>query len=140
MSITKSFNKHTQTYYAYDTSYVWNETKQKKVQKRRCIGKWDPVQEKILPTGKRGRPNELSAKLAQAEMTPVSPGDPNEHQRAEVFNSIATNLNILQSALSGLASDFKTVSELFVHESSPTPPPGCDNGKGRDEDGKAEKI
>lgn len=55
MSITKSFNKHNNTYYAYDTRYEWNETQQKKIQVKRCIGKFDPVTGDIVPTGKRGR-------------------------------------------------------------------------------------
>ena len=34
MTITKSYNKHTNTWYVYDTTYVFDETKNKKVQKR----------------------------------------------------------------------------------------------------------
>ena len=56
MSITKSFNKKTNTIYAYETLYVWDEFKQKKVQKRKCIGKIDPLTGKVLPNAKRGRP------------------------------------------------------------------------------------
>lgn len=56
MSITKSYNKHNGVYYAYDTQYVWNEKLQKKVQQKKCIGKYDPVTGEIVPNGKRGRP------------------------------------------------------------------------------------
>jgi hypothetical protein len=56
MSITRSYNKHTDTYYAYETSYVWDEKVQKKVQKKQCIGKFDPITGKVIPNGKRGRP------------------------------------------------------------------------------------
>ncbi len=56
MSITRSYNKHTNTYYAYETSYVWDDKAQKKVQKKQCIGKFDPETDEIIPTGKRGRP------------------------------------------------------------------------------------
>lgn len=56
MSITKSYNKYTDTYYAYDTDYVWDEKLQKKVQKRVCIGKYDPATGEVIPTAKRGRP------------------------------------------------------------------------------------
>ena len=116
MAITKSFNKHTQTYYVYDTSYVWDEAKQKKVQKRQCIGKWDPVTEKIIPTGKRGRPSRFDANIGQTEKTSNRPGgDSRNLQLAKLFNSIATNLNIIQSVLSDLASDFKTASEYFSY-------------------------
>ena len=57
MSITRSYNKYTDTYYAYDTTYVWDEKAQKKVQKKKCIGKYDPNTGEIIPTGKRGRPS-----------------------------------------------------------------------------------
>lgn len=56
MSITKSYNKHTDTYYAYDTTYVWDETLQKKVQKKVCVGKFDPETGEIIPNARRGRP------------------------------------------------------------------------------------
>ena len=57
MSITKSYNKHTDTYYAYDTTYVWDDDLQKKVQKRVCVGKYDPVTGEIIPNAGRGRPS-----------------------------------------------------------------------------------
>ena len=42
--------------YAYETSYVWDEKTQKKIQKKQCIGKFDPITNKVVPNGKRGRP------------------------------------------------------------------------------------
>ncbi|MCD8011908.1 MAG: hypothetical protein LUG99_01785 [Lachnospiraceae bacterium] len=57
MSITKSYNKHTGIYYAYDTTYEWDEERQKKIQHKRCIGKYDPVTGEIIPNGKVGRPS-----------------------------------------------------------------------------------
>lgn len=68
MSVTKSFNKHNNTYYAYDTRYVWDEERQKKIQQKRCIGKFDPVTGEIIPTGKRGKnstPPDLSRTAPQ---------------------------------------------------------------------------
>ena len=57
MSITKSYNKETDTYYAYETTYVWDETKQKKVPKRKCVGHYDPETWEIIPNSRRGRPS-----------------------------------------------------------------------------------
>ena len=57
MSITKSYNKHNNTYYAYDTTYVWDETAQRKIQKKVCIGKYDPETGQVIPNAKRGRPS-----------------------------------------------------------------------------------
>ena len=56
MSITKSYNKHTDTYYAYDTTYIWSEELQKKIQKKVCIGHYDEAGN-IIPNAKRGRPS-----------------------------------------------------------------------------------
>ena len=39
MSITRSYNKHTDTYYAYETSYVWDEKVQKKDSSRVYVGR-----------------------------------------------------------------------------------------------------
>lgn len=43
MSIPKSFNKHTNTRYAYETTCVFDEALGRKVQMRKCIGKFDPA-------------------------------------------------------------------------------------------------
>ena len=48
MSITKSYNKHTNTYYAYDTTYVLDEKTGKRVQKKVCIGQFDPETGEII--------------------------------------------------------------------------------------------
>ena len=56
MSITRSYNKHTDTYYAYETTYEWDDKRQKKVQRKKCIGKFDPVTGELIPNGRRGRP------------------------------------------------------------------------------------
>ena len=57
MSIIKSYNNRTKTYYAYETSYEWDEEKQKKVQRKRCIGQFDPKTGEVIPNGKVGRPS-----------------------------------------------------------------------------------
>lgn len=57
MSITKSYNKYTDTYYAYETTYEWDEKRQKKVQRKRCIGQFDPETGEVIPNGKVGRPS-----------------------------------------------------------------------------------
>ena len=67
MSITRSFNKHTNTTYAYETSYVWDNELQRKVQKKKCIGKFDSQTDEIVPNGRRGRP--LGRKNADSKPT-----------------------------------------------------------------------
>lgn len=51
---SRSYNKRMNVWYVYEVEYVWDEFKQKKVQKRRCIGKIDPATDQVIPNGKRG--------------------------------------------------------------------------------------
>lgn len=80
MSITKSYNKKTNTYYAYETTYEWSDEKQKKVQRKRCIGHFDPSTGEVIPNGKVGRPSLLDKKPESADThtipdgaTPIAP-------------------------------------------------------------------
>ena len=102
MAITRSYNKHTNTYYAYETSYVWDEKTQRKVQKKRCIGKIDPETDEIIPTGKRGRP--------RREKTPVR--DPEAHDHAE-YAKILSEARVLCSRLKTAEASFEKLSSEF---------------------------
>ncbi|MDY6470463.1 MAG: hypothetical protein SPK70_05285 [Succinivibrio dextrinosolvens] len=95
MTITKSYNKHTNTWYVYDTTYVFDETKNKKVQKRKCIGKYDPVTDSIIETGSRGRPQKVL--------------EPNRVSNSKSINSSALDID---SALKRIASIEKVIAEL----------------------------
>ena len=55
MGITRSFNRHNGVSYAYETVYEWSEEKQKKVQKKRCIGQFVPGTDQIVSNGPRGK-------------------------------------------------------------------------------------
>ena len=115
MSITRSYNKHNNTYYVYDTQYVWNEEKQKKVPKRTCIGKWDPETDQVIPTGSEGRlrkkvinVEEISAKLSGSKEENVS-------DISEVVNKIALNLKSISQLLSEQAAYFESISTFLKH-------------------------
>lgn len=69
MSITKSYNKQTGIYYAYETTYEWSDEKQKKVQRKRCIGHFDPQTGEVIPNGKVGRPSRSENPKAHAGST-----------------------------------------------------------------------
>ena len=71
MSITKSFNRRTNTWYAYETNYVWDETLQKKIQKRKCIGKFDPELNQIVKNGPRGRPQLTPEEISKKDVAVV---------------------------------------------------------------------
>ena len=74
MSITRSYNKHTDTYYAYDTTYEWDEKLQKKVQRKKCIGKYDPETGEVIPNGRRGRPVKRTIAPKPTQHTASVPG------------------------------------------------------------------
>ena len=101
MSITKSYNKQTDTYYAYETTYEWSDEKQKKVQRKRCIGKFDPDTGKVIPNWKVGRPSlsrlpRTSAKsdTPRNELLDISPDD---------IKKLTARLNKIEEALQALS-------------------------------------
>lgn len=111
MSITKSYNKHTDTYYAYDTTYVWDEKSQKKVQKKVCIGKFDPETGNIIPNAKRGRP--LKSK------TLVNTGKPVDAESSDIVGSftpeqmaaVLDEMKAIKVSLSELMSRFQKLEQ-----------------------------
>ena len=102
MSITRSYNRHTNTYYAYDTTYEWDEKAQKKVQRRRCIGKYDPDTGEIIPTERRGRP----AKYIETE-----PVENTAESPALQYREILSKAKALASRISPIEDMIKNVSE-----------------------------
>lgn len=101
MSITKSYNKQTDTYYAYETTYEWSDEKQKKVQRKRCIGKFDPDTGKVIPNGKVGRPSlyrlpwtSAKSDTPRNELLDISPDD---------IKKLTARLNKIEEALQALS-------------------------------------
>ncbi|MBQ8162271.1 MAG: hypothetical protein IJ083_16210 [Clostridia bacterium] len=112
MAITRSYNRKTDTYYAYETTYVWSEEKQKKVQKRRCIGKIDPKTDKIMPTGKRGRP--------RAKNTNITADNSQDDREISMLNQqnyrhfmkiTAANITEIQTLLGEIAQEMGKLSK-----------------------------
>lgn len=112
MSITKSYNKNNGIYYAYDTRYEWDEVKQKRVQKKKCIGKYDPVTGKIIPNGKRGRqftaPDLESAAKVQQEKKNLKYSSEVE-KLAGRLRSVSDSYADLGRELTELTSDMNTL-------------------------------
>lgn len=112
MSITKSYNKHTGIYYAYETTYQWDETLKKNVQKKRCIGHFDPITSEVIQNGKRGRPVQTKSKILSTDVTTVTHctlDDTTSIRRtdcysdfvelAQMLTKFATSLNAMQSEI-----------------------------------------
>ena len=113
MSITKSYNKKTNTYYAYETTYEWSEQQQKKIQRRHCIGKFDPITGDIIPNGKVGRPSlynlddaSFDESIASKEETPHMQSI-DSNKLSEKLNRIAETLQILSSEIHDLSEELQ---------------------------------
>ena len=116
MSIYTSYNKQNDTYYVYDTQYVFDEKKQRKVQKRRCIGKIDPVTKDIIPTGKRGRPQKkVSEKSNENETSTTYAND----SVLQVLSKLSARINMIEKVMSDLTNEFNSAKsdydELVEH-------------------------
>ena len=110
MSITKSYNKQNDTYYAYETEYVYDEAKQRKVQKRRCIGKYDPVTKEIIPTAKRGRPVKKWPDSFRQGKTPEHVTD---NEIIQGMSKLSLRLEAMESMISSLTSELKSVRSEY---------------------------
>ena len=109
MSITRSYNKHTNTYYAYDTTYEWDEKAQKKVQRRRCIGKYDPDTGEIIPTERRGRP----AKYIETEPVENTADSPALQYR-EILSkakALASRINYIEDMINNVSEDVRNLRQ-----------------------------
>lgn len=90
----------------YETTYVWDETKQKKIQKRRCIGKVDPETNQIVKNGGRGRPRATPEQLAAKQNAP----DPRIEPLLERISSIEKKLTNLNEEIRLLAKNLKLLT------------------------------
>lgn len=110
MSITKSFNKHNGSYYAYETTYVWDEARQKKIQKKQCIGKFDPETNEIIPNGKRGRPSKVFAESAVSKDPYSAKGAETNNLIMPIIEKLSTRLINVENSLISLSSEIHSLN------------------------------
>ena len=73
MAIVKYLNKITGVTYVYESESYWDKEKKQPRNRRKLIGKLDPITGEIVPTGKKGRPkkekdpNEKNGKLTELQ-------------------------------------------------------------------------
>lgn len=116
MSITKSYNKHTNTYYAYETTYEWDDTRQKKVQRKRCIGQFDPDTGEIIPNGKVGRPG-------RAAKTPTDKPQVTSAKKSEQeidIGALLLKLSKMEETLHMLSKEIHDIKDNIVRAISYT--------------------
>ena len=120
MSITRSYNRHNNTYYAYETEYVFDEEKQKKVAKRHCIGKFDS-NGNVIPNGRRGRCSStpFPPRVQKEEAGDASPyrsergsspkTDTGNARQQTVNNSVRTAISLVNE----LEADVRSIKRLM---------------------------
>jgi len=114
MSITKSYNKHTDTYYAYDTTYIWSEDKQKKVQKKVCIGQYDK-EGNIIPNARRGRPSRnVPSNMKEADLTEQTHHLSNMEEISQTVTDILSEIHHIEKSLGSLTSKSRELESKVV--------------------------
>jgi hypothetical protein len=112
MSITRSYNKHTGTYYAYETSYEWDESLKKKVQRKRCIGQFDPVTDEIIPNKKRGRPRKGVESTGNESSAPVlSSGQ--EPSSSQSLTEIIEKMSLIEKTYQSLGNELSALVDMI---------------------------
>ena len=109
MSITRSYNKYTDTYYAYETTYEWDSQAQKKVQRKKCIGKYDPLTGEIIPTGKRGRP--LKQPTPQSDASVGEGTNPNLEELLSKAHELSSRLDAIDTLLAQAVQDVRLLRQ-----------------------------
>ena len=111
MSISKSYNKKTGVHYAYETTYEWSEDLQKKVQRRHCIGQFDPDTGEIVPNKKVGRPG-VKAQPKQIKQTATDTTlvtSANKKQLASRLKRLESKLTALSDEIADLNNEVASI-------------------------------
>ena len=112
MAVTSSFNKRTGTRYAYETTYEWDEAAQRRVQRRKCIGHFDPETGEVVPNGRRGRPR--SDDPASAPAPPPAPAGDAGLPGASALASLSERLAALEASCSSMAAEARSINEQVM--------------------------
>ena len=111
MSISKSYNKKTGVHYAYETTYEWDEDRQKKVQRRHCIGQFDPDTGEIIPNKKVGRPGVKAQprSIKQAATDTTLSASTNKRQLASRLKKVESKLSALSDEMMALSNELAVI-------------------------------
>lgn len=106
----RSYNRRMNVWYVYEVDYVWDEAKQKKVQKRRCIGKIDPETNQVIPNGKRGPARVVPNVSGQSDGSSGSQCSKSKSQRPGSSSSLLSRRKF-EAKLQKLSRTIKDLSE-----------------------------
>ncbi len=103
-----SFNAATQTRYVYLNTIYWDDTANKKVIKRKIVGKIDPITGQEVETGPVGRPRHQSQKSTSQKCGSDCRGT-NPSDVASSLEELSATLERLESDMIHLRNGFKSL-------------------------------
>ena len=113
MYISRAYNKKMNVWYAYEVEYVWDEMKQKKVQKRKCIGQIDPDSDRIIPNGKRGPARSVPGTLGTTETGSPTSGPVSARQTTGTRKPVLTRRK-MEAKIQKLARTLDDLSQQMA--------------------------
>lgn len=119
MSITKSYNKQTGIYYAYETTYEWSDEKQKKVQHKRCVGQFDPETGEVIPNGKVGRPSVKKQKAQKPKENAGASTNAGTLINAADASKLIFRLAELEAKAEDLSEEIRDIASVVKKLASP---------------------
>lgn len=114
MGITRSYNKNNGICYAYETTYEWDEEKQRKIQKKRCIGQFVPGTNEIIPNGPRGKKPQGGTPIIRQQTSIEHENHANSVQATEL-ESILAELKTFESSLAGLSAATRELANKLAN-------------------------
>lgn len=115
MSITRSYNKHTGIWYAYDTTYTWDEVQKKKVQQKKCIGKFDSETGEVIPNGGRGRPRNKTEPEVKQTTIEIPPANADIDSMQKTMMGISSRLSDIDKMYRNLEEAVNALGEDIAH-------------------------
>ena len=85
--------------------YEWDEAQQKRIQIKRCIGKFDPVTGDIIPTGKRGKKS-TSPDFARADLS----SEKSDQDYRSDIDTLAVKLRAVSDSYENLGRELAEIS------------------------------
>ena len=111
MSITKSYNKYTKTYYAYENTKEFDENTNKIKIKRKCIGHYDPETNEIVPNNNKREKSNCSSMSNQDNSENI---DKNiKHNLVSALNSQLDSIERSVSIISDNLKSFRKILNIF---------------------------
>lgn len=121
MSIVKQFNKKTGTTYVYESKSYWDPEKKQSRNKKKLLGKLDPVTGELIPTGPIGRPpkekpapdlSALAAKEREMDQKRILSLNKQIAERDALIDDLKKEVSSLQTTISQMKEAFTEINSV----------------------------